>query len=284
MAPEEAPATRRYRRYRVFPHDSCRYPTQPHVLLPFPPKPTSREWTPAPAPEHAPAPAAKHPAAAPKPKPAAAPAPEHAPAPKPKPAPELRPVRGGNRRASDVRRPEPAPKPAREPKPAPEQHPAVTVAPPAGDPAPAREPKPAPKQPEQKVTRGGIRRATDDRSTPTTTRTNRGGEAARRADTIRPRLNETTKLRRQGRKLPGPKQTPKRGRNRGQLWRKEDKKGVVWGPAEGPKRPKVCPGTQCAVTEMSARGRKNRANYGSGAGGGESRDRSSRSSSASCRD
>ena len=26
MAPEEAPATRRYRRYRVFPHDSCRYP------------------------------------------------------------------------------------------------------------------------------------------------------------------------------------------------------------------------------------------------------------------
>ena len=110
MAPEEAPATRRYRRYRVFPHDSCRYPTQPHVLLPFPPKPTSREWTPAPAPEHAPAPAAKHPAAAPKPKPAAAPAPEHAPAPKPKPAPELRPVRGGNRRASDVHRPEPAPK------------------------------------------------------------------------------------------------------------------------------------------------------------------------------
>ena len=171
MAPEEAPATRRYRRYRVFPHDSCRYPTQPHVLLPFPPKPTSREWTQAPAPEHAPAPAAKHPAAAPKPKPAAAPAPEHAPAPKPKPAPELRPVRGGNRRASDVRRPEPAPKPAREPKPAPEQHPAVTVAPPAGDPAPAREPKPAPKQPEQKVTRGGIRRATDDRPTPTTTRT-----------------------------------------------------------------------------------------------------------------
>ena len=27
MAPEEAPATRRYRRYRVFPHDSCRYPS-----------------------------------------------------------------------------------------------------------------------------------------------------------------------------------------------------------------------------------------------------------------
>ena len=26
MAPEEAPATRRYRRYRVFPHESCRYP------------------------------------------------------------------------------------------------------------------------------------------------------------------------------------------------------------------------------------------------------------------
>ena len=28
MAPEEAPATRRYRRYRVFPHDSCRYPCE----------------------------------------------------------------------------------------------------------------------------------------------------------------------------------------------------------------------------------------------------------------
>ena len=27
-APEEAPATRRYRRYRVFPHDSCRYPNR----------------------------------------------------------------------------------------------------------------------------------------------------------------------------------------------------------------------------------------------------------------
>ena len=26
-----------------------------------------------------------------------------------------------------------------------------------------------------------------------------------------------------------------RGRNRGQLWQKEDKTGVVWGPAEGPK-------------------------------------------------